>query len=437
MKKRESVKRVMTDPPVAAASTTPTASYQVTPPEPFSFSKPEEWPKWSRRFERFRNASGLNDKPDPTQVNTLIYSMGDQADDILGSFGLSEEESSRYETVKAKFESYFVKKKNVIYERARFNMRVQEKGEAVDEFITALYKLAEHCGYGVLHDEMIRDRIVVGIKNAKLSEKLQLDSTLTLEKAITQVRQSEEIKRQQPLLRGEGDSLPIGSVRGRRGNPGDKSGHGRVPKKQGEGKACGRCGRSPTHDIQHCPARNSTCHKCQKRGHFQSVCRSTGKPHSVRQIQEDSSDDAFLGAVGHSGRNAKPWIVKLRVNGKMVEFQIDTGAEVSVIPRATYRQLGSPPLRTARRRLKGPSSNYLDVRGYFMANVDNTHHRVEQEIYVVDDLFTPLLGQPAIAALGLIRRVMGVQGKTQQTQPNPWVQRFPKLFTGLGKMDHR
>jgi len=43
-------------------------------------------------------------------------------------------------------------------------------------------QLVEHCSYGNLHDEMIRDRLVVGIKDAKLSEKLQLDPDLTFEK---------------------------------------------------------------------------------------------------------------------------------------------------------------------------------------------------------------------------------------------------------------
>jgi len=41
---------------------------------------------------------------------------------------------------------------------------------------------------------------VVGIKDKKLSEKLQLDSKLTVEKAITKARQSETVKKQQPFL---------------------------------------------------------------------------------------------------------------------------------------------------------------------------------------------------------------------------------------------
>ncbi len=48
---------------------------------------------------------------------------------------------------------------------------------------------------------MIRDRIIVGIRNVVLLEKLQLKADLTLEEAVTQVRQSEAIKWQQPLLR--------------------------------------------------------------------------------------------------------------------------------------------------------------------------------------------------------------------------------------------
>ena len=44
----------------------------------------------------------------------------------------------------AKFECHFVKKINVIFERAKFNQRKQEEGESVDDFVTALYCLSEH-----------------------------------------------------------------------------------------------------------------------------------------------------------------------------------------------------------------------------------------------------------------------------------------------------
>ena len=43
-------------------------------PEPFSF-KPEEWPKWIQRFERFSMAAGVNDKTGEEQVSNTKYKM--------------------------------------------------------------------------------------------------------------------------------------------------------------------------------------------------------------------------------------------------------------------------------------------------------------------------------------------------------------------------
>ena len=182
------------------------ATYQVQPPEQFNFSHPGEWPKWARRFERFRKALGLADNDEESQVNTLVYAMGDEADDILRSFGLSADDAKIYDVVKGEFDSHFIKRRNVIYEQARFNQRRQEAGESVDCFVTALYGLEEHCEYAALHHEMIRDRIVVGLRDAKLSESLQLDPELTLEKAVTKARQAEAVEQQQPLVRGSSES---------------------------------------------------------------------------------------------------------------------------------------------------------------------------------------------------------------------------------------
>ena len=47
-----------------------------------------------------------------------------------------------YTKVQEGFQSFFVVKKNIVYEHARFNMRKQEENENVDAFVTALYALA-------------------------------------------------------------------------------------------------------------------------------------------------------------------------------------------------------------------------------------------------------------------------------------------------------
>jgi plasmid maintenance system antidote protein VapI len=57
--------------------------------------------------------------------------------------------------------------------------------------------LAQYCDFADLKEEMLRDRIVVGVKNRKLSEKLQLNTKLTLDTAVTMVRQFESVQKQE------------------------------------------------------------------------------------------------------------------------------------------------------------------------------------------------------------------------------------------------
>ena len=73
----------------------------------------------------------------------------------------------------------------------------------MDDFITDLHCLARYCNYGNLHEEMICDRIVVGISDNKLSQKMQLEPDLTLKKATDLAHQYESVKKQLPTVRGQ------------------------------------------------------------------------------------------------------------------------------------------------------------------------------------------------------------------------------------------
>ena len=400
------------------------ASHPVTPPEPLrSFSNPEDWPSWIRRFERYRSVSGLDEKTAEKQVDALIYSMGDKAEDILDSFKLEEDQRKSYTAVKAKFESFFVKKKNIIYERARFHRRKQEEGESVSSFISDLYTLAEHCGYGNLREEMIRDGLVVGIRDARLSQRLQLDSDLTLEKAVTSIRQSEMVHQQQSLLRGEEEGqFPIDAVKTSKVNK-PKSGKGNGQPRQ---TTCPRCGKRPYHDKEVCPAKGMICRKCGKRGHFYRVCKSA-RVSVVQQPIKQQEESAFLGVVTN---HSEQWTVPLRLNGRQTNFCIDTGAEVTVIPEEVYLDIGSPALKPLDKTLKGAGNNRLDCRGQFLGRLQKGDLTIKEKVYVVGNLHTALLGRPAIGNLNLVRRIDAIK-KTSQSV----FEQFPSVFNGLGKIE--
>ena len=69
---------------------------------------------------------------------------------------------------------------NEIYERNRFNKRDQEAGESIESYVATLRSLAKSCNYCELTDSLIRDRIVVGIRENSFRKKLLQGSKLTL-----------------------------------------------------------------------------------------------------------------------------------------------------------------------------------------------------------------------------------------------------------------
>ena len=179
------------------------AEIHLQAPDPFNFKKPDKWPKWRKRFEQFRVASALDRGVTAKQVNTLLYFMGEEFEALLDSMNVDDVEKQDYAVVLVQFDDFFNARRNVIFERARFDCCSQQEGEMADEFIMELYKLIEDCNYGGLQDEMIRDRLVVGIRYQTLLEKMQLDPDLNLEKAKKMAGQQEAICDQSHKLKKE------------------------------------------------------------------------------------------------------------------------------------------------------------------------------------------------------------------------------------------
>ena len=155
----------------------------------------------------------------------------------------------------------FLKKRNIIFERAKFNLRRQQEGESVDDFITSLHSLSEYCNYGQLRDEMIQDWIVVELCDCAVSEKLQLESELILEKAITLACNKESIRNQQPVVRADTSSSVDAVGFSSKPRSSTKTQKSQKPKSASNSK-CSRCGKLNHQDKEQCPAKNAMCRKC-------------------------------------------------------------------------------------------------------------------------------------------------------------------------------
>ena len=136
----------------------------------------------------------------------------------------------------------------------------------------------------------------------------------------------------------------------------------------------------------------------------------------------------FLDTVDAVDSNT-PWIAKLQLNNREVEFKVDTGADVSVLPEEHYQPGRDGALESTTRKLSGPVGNKLKVLGKISGYIKRGGEHTIQEIYVVRGLTRPLLGKPAIEALQVV--TLNVQSITSENVQ----EKFPKLFDGLGKLE--
>ncbi|CAB4005378.1 Hypothetical predicted protein [Paramuricea clavata] len=137
------------------------------------------------------------------QCAILLHLIGDEALEVYNTFTFGEgEDRDKLSVLKKKFEDYVNCRKNTVFERYKFWECKQQEGETIDQFITELKTRAKSCEFGDQTDSMIRDRILFGVSDIRLKERLLRESSeLTLEKAASLCRAAEESAKQLKELR--------------------------------------------------------------------------------------------------------------------------------------------------------------------------------------------------------------------------------------------
>ena len=156
------------------------------------------WKQWRKIWLRYEIATGINKQEGLVRVATLLSVIGEDAARVYATFTwLPSENEQCIDQVLSKFDSYCESRTQVIYERFRFNNRVHDAGENVSAYITELRTIAKNCAHdGITADEIIRDRLVLGLRDDKMRERLLRINDLTLEKAIDICKASEQTSAQ-------------------------------------------------------------------------------------------------------------------------------------------------------------------------------------------------------------------------------------------------
>ena len=139
------------------------------------------WKTFTQRFTLYLLAGGYNKRPENEKVALLLTVGGDEMIKIYNAFEwASAADKEKYDPGIAKFEEHFIPKQHFseLTARYKFNGTVQGESESLDSFIIRLRNIAKDCEYGDQKEKLIRDRIIFGVREDRLREKLFKDENL-------------------------------------------------------------------------------------------------------------------------------------------------------------------------------------------------------------------------------------------------------------------
>ena len=268
-----------------------------------------DWKTFKAQFEVVKIARKYADMGAVEQIANLLLLMGSDSVPIFNQFTFhdtNEGQTKTLENVIAMFDRHFEPVKNVIFERVKFNS-MKQATLSIHQFITQLQSQADNCDYGVMRNEMIRDRIVVGVNDDKLREYLIDVEDLDLNKCITKAKQYVSHHAQASKLTsndlGTENLDAIRQPQASSYTPHNEARPNRPdfqrrrwPAENAMSKSkCDFCNKT-FHQRDRCPARYSTCHACKGRGHWakSNRCKFADSTRA-NEIECDQLEGLYLG----------------------------------------------------------------------------------------------------------------------------------------------
>ncbi|KAI8511855.1 hypothetical protein Bbelb_109550 [Branchiostoma belcheri] len=397
------------------------------------------WKRWKEEIQLYIDLAVEDDAAN--RRKTLLYLMGENARKVYGTLTFVngenapiEEKDRTAEQIVAAFESYCNPKKNETVERYKFFTRGQSSGETFDEYVTDLRTLASECGFGDIRESLIRDRILCGILDGKVRERLLRESNLSLAKCEAICRAAEVSKQSIQTMEQTAVHMVRKNPRSWKGDPKRKGTTPRTRTYQATqgSRACDKCGRSHM-SSETCPANGQSCRKCGKRNHFAAVCRSK-KPtvQDVRAVSENL-EEFHIETVSKTQPVGDQAFVDLHVEemSRSLRCKLDTGAQVNVLPEKVWQQLKHKRVMPATTRLYGYGNVPLEVRGKCRLTCSYKGKSGVLEFYIVRADAAPVLSLKACLSLQLIKLVLTVQ-ETQTAQSI--LEEYKDVFEGIGQL---
>ena len=383
----------------------------------------DDWVEYSERFDMYLLANGVTG--DDVKRAVFLSTIGGAAYKLLRSLVGEEVKTKSLADLQKAMKDHLKPTPNVIAERFRFFKRDRAAGETVNQYITELQRLSEHCEFRAELKTYLRDRFVCGLNSQTVQQKLLASKDLDLAKALDLARSYESSSRDAKLIHAEAGVSHVHQVEMNERDCVHKIGLPQGSKI--ESRECYRCGNGG-HLAAKCPYASYACHRCGMKGHLKKRCRQEGKS-SVGASTHKSAPVRKLctcaegEVLDHGGtyvasealsldplnlfllqrKNSEPVMVEVLLNGRLVRMEVDTGAAVTVMNRPSFARVkkNEQKLQRSDVKLQTYTGEIIAPEGVGDVMVEYHGQKANLPITVVDGNMPNLMGRDWLTQLKL------------------------------------
>ena len=203
--------------------------------------------------------------------------------------------------------------------------------------MTALRQIADKCAFdAITPDDLLRDRIIFGIADNKVRERLLCEPDLSLSKTLDICRTSEMSQAQIKTV-SEFNSPNVHLLHeNQKASEGKLSDGQPSPANQLHYLYC-FCGRKHRSKRQACPAWGKKCIKCGRENHFARKCPLSSTSNKVSLLEEESELPVFQVFKVSANQSSDSNLVTLKVlSGNFIHFETETGVHCTVLSIHIY-----------------------------------------------------------------------------------------------------
>lgn len=415
------------------------------PPFDAGSNPSEAWRHWREDFEDYLEALKYSKESEKTKTALFRHVCGDEIKKQLRAFDIQPATGVDHVSLKQileEFDKYFADYQNEIYATFKFLEIKQEKGEKFADYYSRLRCAVIECNYGDAQDRMLRDKIIQGLNDKPLQERLIRETskkTKTLLEVVSECKTAEHSKAQASEMNENKLSVDaIKKIKSR--NTISRNNQNSSQKKEID---CTYCGKH--HAIKKCPAYGSKCRKCDGKNHWAKMCKTKVNKHRdgqrIHAIEEENQDIVYIGELKSINElerenSSSVWLQNITVNNYDVMFKLDTGSQVNVIPKNEILKWSVKPVVT---KCKVPvldySDNVVPILGKCNLMCITKKCKLTLEFLVTSLDSCPILGLEACKKLNLIQRLnlMNKNIKVSETAEDI-LEEFSDVFSGSGKL---